>query len=86
MFGITEFSAVINPPQACILAIGTSRVTLDDDGQPQPKMAVTLSSDARIVDDILASRFLEVFQEVMENPMLMLSQAPSVNIDKLFAK
>ncbi len=72
MFGISEFTAVINPPQACILAIGTSRVVADEDGEPQTMMTVTMSSDARVVDDALASQFLEAFRDVMENPMLML--------------
>jgi dihydrolipoamide dehydrogenase-binding protein of pyruvate dehydrogenase complex len=86
MFGVSEFTAVINPPQACIMAVGTSRVELDHDATPQTYMKVTLSADARIVDEFLATRFLEAFKEVMENPMLMLSQAPKVDLQQLFAK
>ena len=74
MFGISEFTAVINPPQACILAVGTSRIGPDCDGHPQTMMTVTLSSDARVVDDSLAAQFLAVFKDTMENPMLMLGQ------------
>lgn len=86
MFGITEFSAVINPPQACILAVGSSRLVLNSDAQPETHMTVTLSADARIVDDFLAARFLEAFREVMEEPMLMLSQSVPVSLETLFAK
>ncbi|XP_039526169.1 pyruvate dehydrogenase protein X component, mitochondrial isoform X1 [Pimephales promelas] len=72
MFGISEFSAVINPPQACILAVGGSRATLQlRDGltlHTQQLMTVTLSSDARLVDDELASRFLERFRSHLESP------------------
>ena len=58
------------------MAVGTSRlVPTDDEGAgPETHMTVTLSSDARVVDDTLAARFLQVFRETMENPMLMMSQ------------
>ncbi|XP_073687585.1 pyruvate dehydrogenase protein X component, mitochondrial isoform X2 [Garra rufa] len=76
MFGISEFSAVINPPQACILAVGGTRSKLtlapqDPDGpvlRTQQLMTVTLSSDGRLVDDQLASRFLEKFRTNLEQP------------------
>ena len=83
MFGITEFSAVINPPQVCIMAIGTSRLVPDADGNPITKMTVTLSSDARVVDDDLAARFLEVFKEVIENPTLLMGQGIGVDLFSL---
>ena len=89
MFGISEFSAVINPPQACILAVGGSQLVLTErDGQPvsETHMTVTLSSDGRMVDEFVATRFLEAFKDTMENPMLMLSQAPTVSLESLFAK
>ncbi|KAJ8299409.1 hypothetical protein KUTeg_023469 [Tegillarca granosa] len=70
MFGISEFSAVINPPQTAILAIGGSQLVLGENGKPETKMTVTLSYDSRVVDESEASQFLEVFQEVMENPRL----------------
>ncbi|XP_072277659.1 pyruvate dehydrogenase protein X component, mitochondrial [Pyxicephalus adspersus] len=77
MFGITGFSAVINPPQSCILAIGRSRTELamaeDEEGSPQickkELLNVTLSSDGRLVDDELASMFLERFRANLENPI-----------------
>ncbi|XP_068579843.1 pyruvate dehydrogenase protein X component, mitochondrial [Cebidichthys violaceus] len=76
MFGISGFSAVINPPQACILAIGTSRSELrlcEDDQtlRTQQLMTVTLSSDGRLVDDELASRFLDKFRGNLEQPRRM---------------
>ncbi|XP_040184022.1 pyruvate dehydrogenase protein X component, mitochondrial [Rana temporaria] len=77
MFGITGFSAVINPPQSCILAVGRSRTELamaeDEGGEPQicrkVLMSVTLSSDGRLVDDELASMFLDQFRANLENPI-----------------
>lgn len=79
MFGISEFSAVINPPQACILAVGGSRTELslsaEDTLQTQHTLTVTLSSDARLVDDELASRFLETFRSNLERPERMSLQA-----------
>ncbi|XP_005170791.2 pyruvate dehydrogenase protein X component, mitochondrial isoform X1 [Danio rerio] len=79
MFGISEFSAVINPPQACILAVGGSRTELslsaEDTLQTQHTLTVTLSSDARLVDDELASRFLETFRLNLERPERMSLQA-----------
>ncbi|XP_071975160.1 pyruvate dehydrogenase protein X component, mitochondrial-like isoform X2 [Engystomops pustulosus] len=77
MFGITGFSAVINPPQSCILAVGRSRTELaleeDEEGNPEVKrkemLNVTLSSDGRLVSDDLASMFLDRFRTNLENPM-----------------
>ncbi|KAF7659783.1 hypothetical protein LDENG_00293150 [Lucifuga dentata] len=76
MFGISGFSAVINPPQACILAVGTSRSVLQlcEDNQTlrtQELMTVTLSSDGRLVDDELASRFLDKLRANLERPQQM---------------
>ncbi|XP_063052663.1 pyruvate dehydrogenase protein X component, mitochondrial [Engraulis encrasicolus] len=82
MFGISGFSAVINPPQACILAVGRSRAELrlveadpQDPSGPGLRtlqlMTVTLSSDGRLVDDQLASRFLDKFRANLEEPQRM---------------
>ncbi|XP_048217445.1 pyruvate dehydrogenase protein X component, mitochondrial isoform X1 [Perognathus longimembris pacificus] len=79
MFGIDEFTAVINPPQACILAVGRSRpvlkLTEDEEGngtlQQHQFITVTMSSDSRVVDDELATRFLESFKANLENPILL---------------
>ncbi|XP_027434346.1 pyruvate dehydrogenase protein X component, mitochondrial [Zalophus californianus] len=77
MFGIDEFTAVINPPQACILAVGRFRPVLkleeDEEGnarlQQHQLITVTMSSDSRVVDDELATRFLENFKANLENPI-----------------
>lgn len=77
MFGIDEFAAVINPPQACILAVGRFRpvlkLTEDEEGNPQLQqhqlITVTMSSDSRVVDDELATRFLETFKANLEGHM-----------------
>lgn len=77
MFGIDEFTAVINPPQACILAVGrfrpVLRLTQDEEGNDQLQqhqlITVTMSSDGRLVDDELATRFLESFKANLENPI-----------------
>ncbi|XP_007941498.2 pyruvate dehydrogenase protein X component, mitochondrial [Orycteropus afer afer] len=77
MFGIDEFAAVINPPQACILAVGRFRpalkLTQDEEGnatlQQHQLITVTMSSDSRVVDDELATRFLESFKANLENPI-----------------
>ena len=62
MFGISEFSAVINPPQTAIMAVGSSRLTVSSDGKPQTSMTVTLSYDSRALDETEASQFLEVLR------------------------
>ncbi|CAI5735913.1 unnamed protein product [Hyaloperonospora brassicae] len=80
-FGVDQFRAVINPPQACILAIGGGRrevlPPLDVMGSVnhEPRVAtlmnVTLSSDRRVVDGVVAGQFLQVFKSYMESPELM---------------
>ncbi len=73
MFGITEFSAVINPPQSAILAIGTSRLILDDNNETQHVMSVTLSYDSRVIEEDTAAKFLETFKTVIEDPIALQS-------------
>jgi len=72
MFGITEFSAVINPPQACIMAVGGTRPVVTAEETIQSVMTVTLSCDRRMVDDELAARWLEAFKANIENPARLL--------------
>ncbi|KAK6191561.1 hypothetical protein SNE40_003216 [Patella caerulea] len=77
MFGIKEFTAVINPPQTAIMAVGTSRIIIGPDGSPTPEMTVTLSYDSRVVDEIDASEFLEMFASIIESPEMMVQKSLS---------
>lgn len=75
MYGIEEFTAIINPPNACILAVGAIRdVPVIENGQivPGKRMKVTLSSDHRIVDGATAAQFLNTVRNLLENPVNML--------------
>lgn len=75
MFGIEEFTAIINPPNACILAVGAIRdVPVVENGEvvPGKRMKVTLSSDHRIVDGAKAADFLNTVRNLLENPLSML--------------
>ena len=76
MFGVTSFTAVINPPQAAILAIGAGEeraVVRDGQLTVATMMTATLSSDHRVVDGANAARFMKVFKEIVENPVLALA-------------
>jgi pyruvate dehydrogenase E2 component (dihydrolipoamide acetyltransferase) len=78
MFGIEEFTAIINPPDACIMAVGgISEVPVVKNGQVVPGniMKVTLSCDHRVVDGALGAVFLNTFKQLMENPVLLLGSA-----------
>lgn len=75
MFGIEEFTAIINPPNACILAVGAIRdVPVIKNGEvvPGKRMKVTLSSDHRIVDGAKAAQFLNTLRTMIENPLAMM--------------
>lgn len=75
MFGIEEFTAIINPPDSCILAIGGIRqVPVVKDGQVVPGnvMKVTMSCDHRVVDGATGAAFLQTFKQMMEEPVTML--------------
>jgi pyruvate dehydrogenase E2 component (dihydrolipoamide acetyltransferase) len=75
MFGIEEFTAIINPPDACILAVGGIKQTpVIKNGQivPGNLMKVTLSCDHRVVDGVLGAAFLQTLKLNLENPVLML--------------
>ena len=75
MYGIKEFSAVINPPQGAILAIGSGEkrpIVLNDQLTIANIMTVTLSCDHRVVDGAVGAQFLSVFKDFIENPSLML--------------
>ena len=75
MYGIKEFSAVINPPQGCILAVGSGEkrpIVINNEISIATIMTVTLSCDHRVVDGAVGAEFLSVFKNLIENPSLML--------------
>ncbi|MCC7298109.1 MAG: pyruvate dehydrogenase complex dihydrolipoamide acetyltransferase [Bacteroidia bacterium] len=75
MFGIDEFTAIINPPDACIMAVGTVKDTvgvINGEVKPVKTMKVTLSCDHRVVDGTMGAAFLQTFKEYLEEPVKML--------------
>ncbi len=75
MFGIDEFTAIINPPDACILAVGgIAQVPVVKNGTivPGNVMKVTLSCDHRVVDGATGSAFLQTLKSLLEEPLRML--------------
>ncbi|KAK4874590.1 hypothetical protein RN001_013950 [Aquatica leii] len=77
MFGVSHFTAIINPPQSAILAIGGTEIKLqpDDSDKGFKKIQVikaTLSSDHRIIDGALAAKWLSAFREHLEDPVTMI--------------
>lgn len=75
MFGIESFTAIVNPPDSCILAVGgIKEIPVVKNGQVVPGnvMKVTLSCDHRVVDGASGSAFLQTFKNYMENPVSML--------------
>ncbi|MCW5907775.1 MAG: 2-oxo acid dehydrogenase subunit E2 [Chitinophagales bacterium] len=75
MLGIEEFTAVINPPDASILAVGAIRqepVIINGEIKTGSRMKVTLSCDHRVVDGATGAKFLQVLKNVLENPVSLL--------------
>ncbi len=75
MFGIEEFTAIINPPDACILAVGGVKETVivkNGEMRPGKVMKVTLSCDHRVVDGVVGSQFLLTLKELIEEPVKLL--------------
>lgn len=77
MTKIEEFTAIINPPQSCILAVGRTQAVphVDENRQIviQDRMKMTLSCDHRVVDGMTGAKFLETLVDFLENPLAMLS-------------
>ncbi|RIA97035.1 2-oxoacid dehydrogenases acyltransferase-domain-containing protein [Glomus cerebriforme] len=78
MFGIKSFTAIINPPQSCILAVGTTEQKLVPDSSTETgyrvvnTMHVTLSCDHRVVDGAVGSQWLKEWKSYIENPLKLL--------------
>jgi pyruvate dehydrogenase E2 component (dihydrolipoamide acetyltransferase) len=75
MFGIEHFTAVINPPEAAILAVGAiAREPAEHEGQIvlRDRMRLTLSVDHRALDGAIGSRYLQALKALLEKPMLVL--------------
>ena len=75
MFGIEEFTAVINPPEAAILAVGTIRNEPVVDGEaivPGRRMRFTMSCDHRVIDGATGAKFMAALKQLIESPVSML--------------
>jgi pyruvate dehydrogenase E2 component (dihydrolipoamide acetyltransferase) len=76
MFGVEEFSAIINPPESAILAVGAIRegVVVENGAmRPTRLMTVTLSVDHRVIDGVLAAQFLKTLKELLQAPEQLVS-------------
>lgn len=74
MYGVQEFAAIVNPPQACIMAVGAGEekvVRRNGEFTVVNVMKVTLSTDHRAVDGALGAEFLQLFKNYIQNPVLM---------------
>ena len=74
MFGIDQFTAIINPPEVAILAIGALEekpVVLDGAVVTRKRMRVTMSCDHRVVDGALGAKFLQTLRRLIENPLML---------------
>jgi pyruvate dehydrogenase E2 component (dihydrolipoamide acetyltransferase) len=75
MYGIESFTAIINPPEAAILAIGSivdTYLKIDGNLVQRPMMNITICADHRIIDGVAAARFLEALKSSIENPYPLL--------------
>ena len=75
MFGIDEFTAIINPPEGAILAVGAvtpKPVVRDDEIVVRQLMRVTMSCDHRVIDGATGAKFLQTFKKILENPLYLI--------------
>ena len=75
MFGVDQFTAIINPPEAAILAVGRVKdtpVAVDGKVEIKAMMSITLSSDHRLIDGAVAGQFLAHLREILEQPLELL--------------
>jgi pyruvate dehydrogenase E2 component (dihydrolipoamide acetyltransferase) len=74
MFGIDQFTAIINPPEAGILAIGgieDKPVVVDGELTVRKRMRVTMSCDHRVIDGATGAKFLQTLRRLIENPLML---------------
>ena len=74
MFGIDQFTAIINPPEAAIIAIGTGEeklVVVDGEPVVRQRVRLTMSCDHRIIDGAVGARFLQTLRRLVENPLML---------------
>jgi pyruvate dehydrogenase E2 component (dihydrolipoamide acetyltransferase) len=74
MFGIDQFTAIINPPEAGIIAIGTSEdklVVIDGEAVVRQRVRLTMSCDHRIIDGAVGAKFLQTLRRLVENPLML---------------
>ena len=74
MFGIDQFTAIINPPESGILAIGAIEekpVVVDGQVVTRPRLRVTMSCDHRVIDGAVGARFLQTLRRMLENPLML---------------
>jgi len=72
MFDIDQFTAIINPPEAAIMAVGSTiekPVVVNGEIQVRQRMRVTMSCDHRVIDGVTGARFLQTFKAMLENPL-----------------
>jgi len=75
MFGIDQFTAIINPPEAGIMAIGsmeTKPIWMNGAFVPRQRMRITMSCDHRVIDGAVGAKFLQTVRQLLESPMMML--------------
>jgi pyruvate dehydrogenase E2 component (dihydrolipoamide acetyltransferase) len=75
MFGIDQFTAIINPPEAGILAIGAiekKQVVIKGEMQLRNRLRVTMSCDHRVIDGAIGARFLQTLRRMLENPLMLI--------------
>jgi pyruvate dehydrogenase E2 component (dihydrolipoamide acetyltransferase) len=82
MYGVKSFSAIINPPQSAILAVGAAETRVvpntgaNSEESPYKTaqvMSVTMSCDHRVVDGAMGAKFLQTVRELIEDPMMMIA-------------
>jgi len=74
MFGIDQFTAIINPPEAGILAIGTGEdklIVVDGEPVVRKRIRVTMSCDHRVIDGAVGAKFLQTLRRLVENPLML---------------